>query len=115
MKLAHTGDYCLAGLLVGLDAERRVFLGQLLQADAEFVEVFLCLGFYGDTDNGIGELHGFEHDGVVLVAEGVTRADILEADAGADVAAADLLFRVLLVGVHLEQTRDTLFLSGTGV
>ena len=46
--------------------------------DAEFVEVFLSLGLYGDTDHGIGEFHSFEDDGVVLVAESIAGADILE-------------------------------------
>ena len=52
---------------------------------------------------------------MVLVAEGVAGADVLEADACADVAAADDLLGVLLVGVHLEETADALFLAGAGV
>ena len=111
MKLAHAADYGLAGLFVGLYAEGGVFFSKFLQTHAQFVKVFLRFGFHGDADNGIGEFHGFEHYGMVLVAEGVAGADILEAYACADVAAADDLFGVLLVGVHLEQTAYALFLA----
>ena len=73
------------------------------------------LGLYGDADHGIGEFHGLKHDRMVLVAKGVARADILEAYSGADVAAADHLFRVLLVGVHPEKAGDSLLLAAAAV
>ena len=115
MELTHTADDGLACLLVGLYAECRVLFGELLKTDAELVKVFLSLGLYGDTDHRIGELHSLKHDGVVLVAECVTCAYILETYTGTDVTAADFLHRVLLVRVHLEQTRHTLLLARTGV
>ena len=115
MKLTHTGDNGLACLLVGLHTECGVFFSKFLKADAELVEIFLSLGLNGDSDNGFGEFHCFEHDRSVLVAESVTCADILEAYACADITAADFLHGVLLVGVHLEQTAHTLFLVGAGV
>ena len=57
VKLTHTGDNRLSALLVGLDCEGGVLLCQLGQAIGQFVEVLLGLGLYGDTDNGIGEVH----------------------------------------------------------
>ena len=113
MKLTHTADHGLAGLFVGLYAEGRILLGEFLKADAQLIEVFLSLRLYGDTDHGIGEFHSLKHDGMILVAECVSGADILETYSGAYIAAADNLFRVLLVGMHLEKTGDTLFLAGT--
>ena len=52
---------------------------------------------------------------MLLVAEGITGTDILEAYACAYIAGSDEVHRVLVVGVHLEDTRDTLFLARTGV
>ncbi len=52
---------------------------------------------------------------MVLIAESVAGADILEAHTCAYVAAANHLLSVLLVGVHLEQTAHALFLTRTGV
>ena len=45
----------------------------------------------------------------------IAGAEILEADTRANIAAADGLLGILLVGMHLEETRDALFLAGTGV
>ncbi len=115
VELTHTGDNGLAGLLVSLHAECRVFFGELLEAYAEFVEVLLGLGFYGDTDHGFGEFHSFENDRSVFVAEGVACADILEAYACTDITAADDILGVLLVGVHLEEAANAFLLAGTCV
>ena len=81
----------------------------------QFVQVGLRLGFDRDTDHRLGEGHLLQDDRCVLGAERVARADLLETDGGADVARNDRLDRVLLVGVHLEQTRYTLFLSRTRI
>ena len=115
VELAHTADDGLAGLLVGLDGEGRVFLSQLAEGDAEFVEIALGLGLHGDTDHGIREDHGLEGNRMVLVAHGVTGAEILESDGCADVTGLHELDGVLVVGVHLVQTGDPLFLACTGV
>ena len=52
---------------------------------------------------------------MLLVAEGITGTDILKAYACAYIAGSDEVHGVLVVGVHLEDTRDTLFLARTGV
>ena len=52
---------------------------------------------------------------MILVADGVSCTEILESDSGADVSGLDELDRVLMVGVHLVQTRDSLLLSGADV
>ena len=115
MKLTHTGDYGLTGLLVGLYAECGILLSELLEADTEFVEVFLSLGLYGDADNGFGELHSLKYDRMVFVTEGVAGTDVLETYTCAYIAATDHLLGVLLVGVHLEETAYTLLLAGAAV
>jgi len=41
VQLAHPGDDGLPGLLIGLDPERRIFLGQLAERDAHLLLVGL--------------------------------------------------------------------------
>ena len=115
VKLAHTAYDGLAVLLVGLHREGRVLLGQLAECDAEFVEVFLRLGLYRQTDYRFGEGHGFENYRSLLIAERIARAYILETDYGTDVTGTHRFKRILLVGVHLVDTADTLLLARPGV
>ena len=86
VQLAHAGDDRLAGLLVGADAERRVLVGQGLERLAELLLVGLRLRLDRHVDDRLGELHPLEDDRVVAVAERVTGGDVLEAEAGDDVA-----------------------------
>jgi len=76
---------------------------------------FCVLGSDGQTDHRLGEGHLLEHDRRILGAERIARADLLETDGGADVARNDRLDRVLLVGVHLVHTADTLALAAARV
>ena len=115
MELTHTGDNRLTTLLVGTYGECRVFLSQLSQTVVELGNVSLRLRLYSDRDHGIGEGHRLQHDGLLLVTEGVTRTDILETYTCTDITSVDRLHRNLLVGVHLEQTADALFLARTWV
>lgn len=111
MKLAHAADDGLAGLVVLVDLERRVFLGQLLNGQGQLFLVTLRLGLDGHLDHGIGEGHRLEHDLLLRVAQGVTGGGVLESDDRVDVAGGGRLDWVLLVGVHLEQLAQTLLLA----
>ena len=57
VQLAHAGDHDLAGLLVGADAEGRVFGHQLRHALAELFLVGLGLRLDGERDDRLRELH----------------------------------------------------------
>ena len=96
------------GLLVGLDAEGRVLLGEALERDAELVLVGLGLGLDLDLDDRLGEGHRLEDDGVLRVAQRVAGEGVLEADRGGDVAGEDLFDLLAVVGVHLEDAPDAL-------
>ena len=61
-----------------------------------------------EADDRARELHRFEHDGVLRIADRVTRADALQPDGGGDIARVHLLDLLTLVRVHLEETPDTL-------
>ena len=115
VQFTHTGDDGLATLLVGLDGERGIFLCELRKTGRKLVEVLLGLGLYCDTNHGIGELHRFEYDGGAFVGEGITRADVLETNTCTDITGTDYLNGVLLVGVHLEDTRHAFLLTRTYV
>src|SRR5215210_6215140 len=62
VELAHARDQSLAGLVVGLNAEGRVLLGQALQAGAELVLVDLRLRLDRDRDHRLGEVHRLQPD-----------------------------------------------------
>ena len=70
----------------GERAERRIFVGELLQRDAELVEVGLGLRLDRDRDDRLGEAHLLEDDRVLLVAERVAGARVAQADGRVDVA-----------------------------
>ena len=86
VQLAHAGDDDLAGLLVGLHAERRVFLHQLLQADAELLLVALVLGSIASEMTGSGKSIDSSTIGLLLVAQRVARDHALQAHGRRDVA-----------------------------
>ena len=115
MQLAHAGDAGLATLLVRVDAESGVFLGQSLQRDAELVLVGLRLGLDGDFDDRLGEDDRLEHDRMIRVAQGVAGEGVLESDRGGDVAGVDGLDLFAVIGVHLEDAADPLLLALGGV
>ena len=115
MQLAHAGDDGLPGLLVGLDREGRVLVGEPLDRGAELLLVALGLGLDGDLDHRGREAHRLEHDGVLQVAQGVAGLGLLQAHDGHDLAGADRRDLLTLVGVHLVDLADPLLAAGDGV
>jgi hypothetical protein len=71
----------------------------------------LVFGSMATSIDGLREGHRLEHDLVVRVAQGVTGGGVLEADHRVDVTGGDVVDRVLLVGVHLEDLADALLLA----
>ena len=97
------------------DAEGRVLLGEAREARAELVLVGLRLRLDRDRDDGLGERHRLEHDRRALGRERVAGRRGLEADAGGDLARADLVALLAVVRVHLEDAADALGLAGRRV
>ena len=108
VELAHPRDHRLAGLLVGVDPERRVLLGERVEGLGQLVLVGLGLGLDRDVDDRLGEGQRLEDDRVARVAEGIAGRGLLEADGGDDVAGEDGVLVLAVVGVHLEQPPDAL-------
>ena len=115
MQLAHAADDGLSAVGVGVNLEGGIFLGQLGKRHAHFFLVGFGLGLDRDRDHGNGEGNVFESDGMLLVANGVAGGNVLQANRGADIARQNFVDVFALVGVHLEQTANTLAASAAGV
>ena len=115
VQLAHAGDQRLARLLVRLDAEGRVLLGEALERDAELVLVGLRARLDRHLDDRLGEGHRLEDDRVLRLGQRVARVGVLEADGRGDVARVDLVDLLAVVRVHLEDATDPLALALRGV
>ena len=108
MELTHTGDDSLTGLFIGVGLEGRVLFGQLCQRDAHLLVAGLGLRLDGNADNGLGELHGLQNDGMILITQSITSGGVLQTDNSSDItciAAVDIL---AVVGVHLQDAAHTL-------
>ncbi len=115
VELAHAGDDGLTGLLIGVGLKGGILLRQLDQRHGHLLLTSLGLGLDGHPDNRLGELHGLQNDGVLLIAEGVAGGGVLQADGGGDVAGVDALDVLAVIGVHLEDAAHALLLLLSGV
>ena len=86
MKFAHSGNDRLAGIRIRVDPECRIFLRQLVQRDAHLFLIGLGLRLDGDGNDRLREIHRFEKDLLVLIADRVARRDIAQTDSSSDVA-----------------------------
>src|SRR5581483_2285831 len=107
MQFAHAADDGLPAIRVGVDLERRIFLGKLGKRDALFLLIALGLRLYCDRDHRRGELDGLKEDRVLLIANGVAGRDVAKTYASANVAGVDLADFLTLVGVHFQQASNT--------
>ncbi|MND59654.1 hypothetical protein D3C80_508560 [compost metagenome] len=106
VQLAHAGDNGLCGFFIGAHAKGRVFLGQLAQGDAHLLLVGLGLGFDRHRNHRVREVHAFEDDWFVDIAQGVASGDVFHADQRGDITGAHGLDLGALVGMHLHHTPD---------
>ncbi len=104
MQFAHPGKNGLPGIGVRIHAQRWIFLNQLLNRQPQLFLVGLGLRLDGKLDHRLGEVDGFEQDGMLLIAHGVAGDYVLQAHRGADIARQHFLDLFALVGVHLHQT-----------
>ena len=115
MQLAHTSNDGLAGLFIGVGLEGRILFGQLCQRDAHLLVTGLGLRLDSNADNGLGELHGLQNDGMILITQSITSGGVLQTDNSSNitcVAAVDIL---AVVGVHLQDAAHTLLAVLHGV
>jgi hypothetical protein len=110
MQFAHAGQNRLTSLGIGIHLQRRIFVDQLVDCDAQFLLVRLRPRLDRELNDGRGEIDGLERDRVTVGANRVARAGCLQTDGGTDVARENLLDFFTLVGVHLHQTADAFLL-----
>src|SRR3954470_13203196 len=108
VQLAHARDLGLAGLLVRLDLEGRVLLGEAAEGDRHLLLVGLRLRLDRDLDDRLGELDRLELDRRVGGGQRVAGDDLLDADARGDVAGVDARDLLAVVRVHHEDAPDAL-------
>ena len=110
MELTHTCYDGLACLLICVSLERGILLSKLCQCLAQLVLARLCLGLDSELDDGIGELHGLQYDGVLVITDRITCSSELEAYRCCDISRVHCIQLRPLVSVHLQYTSHTLFL-----
>ena len=115
VQLAHTGDDGLTRLLVRVGTEGGVLLGQLGQGNAHLLLAGLGLGLDGHADHRLGELHGLQDNGILLIAQRVAGGGVLQTHHGGDVAGVDGLDVLAVIGVHLQDAAHTLALALGGI
>ena len=108
VQLAHAGDDGLPGLLVGVGPEGGILFRQLAQGNAHLLLTGLGLGLDGNLDNRLGEDHGLQNDGMILIAEGITGGGVLHTHNGGDITGVDHIDVFPVVSVHLQDTAHTL-------
>ena len=79
-----------------------------MPAQCHLLRAGLGLGLDGNADNGLREVHGLQNDGVLLVAQRVTGGGILQTDSSRNIARVNGVDVLTVVGVHLQDTADTL-------
>ena len=115
MQFSHTRDDGLSGLLIGIRLEGGIFLRQFNESHGHLFLSGLRLGFERKLNDGFGEYHLFENNGMFFVAERIARRGVFETYNGADIARIDFGNILSLVGVHLDETADSLLLFLRGV
>src|SRR5689334_7204422 len=108
VQLTHTRDDRLAGFLVRRNVERRIFLGESIQRDAELVLVLPCFRLDRNANHGCRKLHPLEDNRLVLVANGVAGRHLLHAADGDDLPGTRIVNILALVRVHAHQPADAL-------
>src|SRR5690606_31184922 len=111
VQFTHTAEDGLTGLLVGMHTKSRILFDEFSDSHAELVSVGLFLRFNSVADNGLGEDHRFENNLALLVAKSISGFDILKSDDRSDITCLEAFDLVLLIRVHLEDTRDTLLVA----
>ena len=115
VKLAHAADDGLSGLGILAEAEGRIFVGQLGQAEVEPFLFGLGLGLDGAGDDRLVRLDAAKQDGRLGRVHGVAGAGLLEPHGDHDAAGAGALDALAAVGVHGEEPGDFFVAPGARV
>ena len=115
MKLTHSGDDRLSRLLIGISLKGGIFFGKSCKGKTHLLLTCFCLGLDCDPYYRLGEFHGFKYNGMILVAERVTRCGVFKTNGSGDVACIYHIKVFSLIGVHTKDTSDSLLVVLRGV
>ena len=102
VELAHAGDDRLTCFFISVSFECRVFLGEFGEG---YTHLFLTrFGLRLDcyADNRLGELHGFQNNGVLFIAKSVAGGGVFKTYRCANVSGVNFRDIFSVVGVHTE-------------
>ena len=111
MQLTHTGDDGLSGLRIGMRTEGGILLCQFGKRLAQLALSCFRLGLDSQLNNRLRELHGLQDYRMLLITDGITCSTELESDSGSNVTGIYFIQLHTFVGVHLQDTSNTLFLA----
>ena len=115
VQLAHAGNDGLTRFFIGAQTERWVFLGQTAQGDTHFFLVGLGLWLDSLRNHRLRKHHLFQGDDRARIAQGLARGDVFQTHAGSDIAGQNFRNFFALVGVHLQDSSNPLFLAANRV
>ena len=105
----------MAGIRLGGNAERRIFLREPLHSHAQLVLVGFRFRLDGYGNNRGGKIYRFKNDLFLFVAERVASRYALQTHASANVAGIHGFNFFSLVGMHLQQAADAFAGALSGV
>ena len=115
VQLTHTGNNGLAGLVIRIGTEGRVFLCQLGKGNAHLLLSGFGLRLDCDADNRFREFHRFQNDRRLFVTKSITGCGVLQADCGCNITGIYRFDIFTVVCVHLQNTSDSLLIILDGI
>src|SRR5512136_3054748 len=111
MQLSHARDEGLTRFLVCLNFKRWIFQSQFMEGGSQFLKISFGFGFNGNGDYRVREVHRFEDNRLFFTADSIPCRCMLQTDGREDISSKDLLNLLSFIGMHLDQTSDSLSLS----
>ena len=115
VKLTHPFENGLTGFRIRLNVERGVLTNHLCDGITQLFRGAFILRRNSHGNHRIGENHRFQRGRILGVAEGVTGLNVLEPNKSHDVTRLGAVEVLTGVGVHLNDTANTLGFAGEGV
>ena len=109
MQLTHTSDNGLAGFLICMRTEGRVFFCKFCKSFAHFALSGFGLGLDSQLDNRLRELHRLQDYRMLLITDGITSCCEFESNSCCDISGIYFIQFLSLISVHLQDTSYTLF------
>ena len=111
MQLTHSTDHSLSSILVRFHTECRILFRQFGDSHTHFIHISLCFRLHRHSDNRFRKCHCFQYNWVLFITQCITCFNIFKSDSSSNVTCFKKLNWILFVCMHLEDTRNTFFIS----